>query len=401
LVDIPSSALEIVGLASDDRIFYAVFTGDGTLLTGQKDLPVPPDYRPSSRLVYFDAHYDGEDVRFVLHGRRLTGVSGAQWVVVQIGQTRQARDEMQQRILINGLSLIVLISALGACFIWVALRRSLAPLKEIEAELSARDPTDLAPLQATPPREIETLLSSINGFIQRLKANQEHLQAFIADVAHQTRTSLSALQGQLDLAHRQNDLSDIQARVAKADLQCQRTIRLTNQLLAHAMVIHRADHIPRTSVDLLALAKTVLEEAVRDTLDQDLDFGLDLVPPTLSHAWVVGDPVALREALRNLLDNAVKHGPANNRIDVGIEVLDPDGKVLLTVADAGKGIDPTHYDSVFERFSSVDGKASTKGFGLGLAIVRAVVDSHHGSITLSPSVHGGLCVSITLQGASP
>ena len=393
VVDIPYSALEMMGQAKDDRVFYRIFTADGQTLTGDPTLPLPDGYRPEAEPSYFDAVHSGEMVRFVLQGRLLTGSDQSRWVVAQIGQTRRARDSLERELIVKGLAVLGLVTGVGLLFVWFGINRALRPLAGIERNLRDRDSTDLTPLQATPPREVENLIESINSFVHRLKVSQENAQSFIADVAHQTRTSLSALQGQLELAVRQTSPENMRDRLVKADVQARRTIRLTNQLLARAMIIHRADNQPRQPIELEPLVRKTMEETLRGTMSRDIDFEL-VVGDLDGGGTVMGDAVAIREALRNLLDNAVKHGPENNRIGVSIGRLTGanGSRVRLSVEDAGPGIVPGERDEAFNRFHSMG--ANQTGSGLGLAIVLAMADSHGATVRLGDSRYGGLKVDL-------
>jgi two-component system sensor histidine kinase TctE len=403
-VDIPYSALEILGLASEDRVFYRVFLDTGETLTGDPDLPKASNLVPSSRPRYADAQWSGEPTRFIFLGRRLPGGGNARWIIAQVGHTRLARDGLEGALVANGLAMLVLLSLIGLAFVGLGINRALAPLNAIEQDLSKREPTDLTPLVAMPPREVEALISAINGFIQRLSVNREHTQTFIADVAHQTRTSLGALQGTLDSAIRQSDPDALSARLLRAREQANRTARLTNQLLAHAMVIHRAENTSPRSVDLVALARAVLEDTLRHSLSSDLDYGLEMEGLIEGKAWIAGDPVSLREALRNLLDNAAKHGPSDNRVDIIVyRRMEPgeDPGVGLRVEDAGPGIPPERREMAQQRFQSLGGTGGGKGSGLGLAIVRAVAQAHGARMVLGESRLGGLSVDIRFPEGRP
>ncbi|WP_413207306.1 sensor histidine kinase [Rhodospirillum sp. A1_3_36] len=417
-VDIPYSALEMLGLAPDDRVFYRIFLDTGVTLTGESELPMAGNLVPSTRPRYVDASWSGEEVRFIFLGRRLPGGGDARWIIAQVGHTRLARDALERSLITNGLAMLVFLSLVGLAFVGLGINRALAPLNAIEQDLSRREPTDMTPLAAMPPREVEALISAINGFIQRLAVNQQHTQTFIADVAHQTRTALGALQGTLDSASRQSDPEALANRLARAQDQANRTARLTNQLLAHAMVIHRGENTPLQAVDLVALARAVLEDTLRHSLSSDLEYGLETTSLPKGGAWIAGDPVSLREALRNLLDNAAKHGPLENRVDITLyrEAAEGGGMPVigLLVEDAGPGIRPDRREAALERFRSMGSEAgngtgqgagtgrSGQSSGLGLAIVRAVAQAHGAQLTLGESRLGGLAVDIRFpEGPGP
>ena len=399
-VDIPNSALEILGLAERDRVFYQVSTADGTMLTGNADLPAPPGRgprgsNPAPERQFFDAPHAGETVRFVRRQQALPGITGPIEVAVQVGQTRGARDVVQRDLFIDGMAVLTVLALLGLVFVQFAIHLAMRPLVGIEADIQGRDPANLAPLRALPPREIAGLIAAINGFMSRLGASKDNAEAFIADVSHQIRTSLSALHGQLELASETVDPASQRARVAKAAEQASRTIRLTNQLLAHAMVIHRADTAPRELVDMVGIARGLIEEASRsrdDTGEPEFEVQLAKGAETL---LVAGDPVSLREAMRNLVDNALRHAGAAPLVRIALSPGELDGRTALElrVEDNGPGIAATDRARARQRFCSLGPR---RGSGLGLAIVEAAVSAHGGRLELDVSPEGGLSARLLL-----
>ncbi|MDG4717777.1 MULTISPECIES: sensor histidine kinase [Thalassospira] len=386
-VEIPYSALEMIGLAESDRVFYRIFAADGTTLTGSESLPVPDQYRPTDQPVFFDTRYSGEDVRFLLQGRFLAGAGYGDWVVVQIGQTRIARDAFAREMMINAIALLLFVTVIGLGFVWFGINRALSPLIGIERQLRHREPTDFSQILITPPREVASLTRSINGLILRHKKSLDNAQAFIADVAHQTRTSLGALHGLLESASRQPDAEQRQVRIAQAEEQAERTIRLTNQLLSHAMIIHRADNTPLERKVLIDVIRAVFGDIIRDYLKYDTDFSIESDGEPDTHTYVMLDEIGIREALRNLIDNAIKHGAAPHKID--IVVRSSGSHCHLIVDDNGPGIEGAKHASVLQRFSSL-----STGTGLGLAIVKAVADRHGADLNLAQSPNGGLRVEM-------
>lgn len=388
-VEIPYSALEMIGLAESDRVFYRIFAADGSTLTGADNLPLPANYTPTDQAVFFDTDHSGEPVRFLLQGRFLAGAGYGDWVVVQIGQTRIARSAFAQELMINAMALLLLVTVIGLGFVWFGINRALTPLIGIERQLRHREPTDFTPIEVTPPREVASLTRSINGVISRHKKSLDNAQAFIADVAHQTRTSLGALHGLLESASRQTDDASRQSRIQQAEEQAERTIRLTNQLLSHAMITHRADNTPLARKEFIDVIRTAYGDIIRDYLKFDTEFSLETSLDPDSPTFVMLDEVGVREALRNLIDNAIKHGVSPCKID--IHVKSSESGVHLIVDDNGPGIDPDQYGAVLQRFSSL---GSGSGSGLGLAIVNAVAERHGAEMRLDTSDHDGLRVEM-------
>jgi len=392
-VDLPNSAMDILSLNPVDRVQYRVFVPGQREITGTQDLPVAAGLTLSSTPAYYDAKYRGSLFRFVLQGRQVNTSEGRTWVAVQVGQTVEERTAQQWSFFTTGLAGLAVLSLIGLGFVWVAIRTSLAPLRQIAADLGRREPDDLALVDGAPPREIRGLFDAINGFIIRLQRSRTLTETFIADVAHQTRTSLSAMQGHLSLAAEAKDLEQIRARLIKADRQAQRTVRLTNQLLANAMVVHRSDKASLQPVALKPLVRGTLADSLRDSrmraislsfVDDQLDEGADVV---------AGDEVSIREALHNLIENAVRHGPKDNTIT--ITLASDETCVHLSVEDAGPGIAEADLSRATERFTSLSD--ATKGSGLGLSIVKAVADGHAADLKLGRSGLGGLNVTLVFQ----
>lgn len=393
-VDLPYSALEIVGLAKDDRVFYAVSTSPKEVLTGTENLPLPVAYAPSTDPVFYDANFNGTRLRLVAQARRVQTPEGRQWVSVQIGQTRLARNAQAQELFISGVSGIALLSMIGLVFVWLAIRYALRPLAAIESDLRLRDPSDFSPLELDPPREVSSLISSINSYMSRLFTARSLTETFIADVAHQTRTSLSALKGQVVLATDAKGELELRSRLIRVGQQVDKTVRLTNQLLSQAMVSHRADNEPLQPLQLEGLVRELLKEIVRDTALRNMEISFEQdIPPEFGDV-VIGDPVSLREAIKNLIDNAVRHGPTDNRIEVSL--VSNETEIVLSVGDAGPGIAENQHEYVLGRFHSLD--KTTAGSGLGLPIVEQVAKLHKARLLLEKSRFGGLKASLRFPG---
>jgi two-component system OmpR family sensor kinase len=140
--------------------------------------------------------------------------------------------------------------------------------------------------------------------------------------------------------------------------------------------------------------------AVADMLPQAQLKRIDLGLVQSEPAWVRGQSEALRMALRNLLDNAIKYTPAGGQIDISIEVVN--GQVLLTVEDSGPGISPDALPRVFDRFFRAGDALAETGSGLGLAIVKTISDRHGATLVLDQSTRlGGLRAELRMALATP
>jgi two-component system sensor histidine kinase TctE len=409
-VDFPYAALDLLGMAPEDRVFYGVSERatrssgasslDARLITGYDDLPAPPRMPElDGDAVLFDAPYSGETVRFAAVARRVSSVSDQRHVIVQVGQTRRARAALAADMVLRALLPLALLSALMLVLSWFGVRQALRPLTRIERDLSRREPSDLKPLAGPVPQELEQMVSALNRFMGRLDSSNETLRAFMAEAAHQMRTPLAALHAQVQLALDDDDPRERQHSLEAIERNSSQLSRLLNQLLSDASVIHRASLQRFEPVDLAEVLHQAVHESIPQTqllAGQRPDVRLALAA---GPALVKGDALLLREALKNLIDNAFKYGQTGRGPLQLALTLDQD-EWVVTVADHGPGIAPAEAEQVFERF--VRGReAGTGGAGLGLAIVKRVVESHHGRIALSNRVEGGLIVTLRFPRVFP
>ncbi len=218
------------------------------------------------------------------------------------------------------------------------------------------------------------------------------MKVFIADASHQIRSSLGGLQGQLDIALQTTDSDELKTRLIKIRRQYKKLTRLTNQLLAHALVTHRSDSLTPQTIALNTLVEELLTETVRDHAHTDIEFSYNVDDPDIQ---LPGDKVSLKEALRNLIDNAILYGPKNNQIDITLRHAE-DNSVEIIIDDSGPGIAPHMRRQALQRFTRLNPGIS--GSGLGLAIVETVIHAHQGIMKLDRSPAGGLRVLIRLPG---
>lgn len=386
-VDLPYAALDLLSMAPEDRVFYRVADSRGRLITGYDDLPAAP-VRPGARPHLFDAAYSGETVRFVVVARSLASETAQRDVQVQVGQTRRAREAVAQDMVNRALLAIGVLSLLSLALVALGVHRAFRPLVRVERELSQREPSDLRPLDAHVPREMDQMVAALNRFMARLSSSNETLRAFMAEAAHQMRTPLAALRAQAQLALDDDDPQDMRRSLQAIERNATHMSRLLNQLLSDASVIHRSN-VPRFApVDLAETMQQALHEALPRAAPAPRVQQLMSAAPV----WVQGDALLLREAIKNLVDNALKHG-GDGGLQIALNVKGADA--LLTVADHGPGIAPGDAERVFERFVR-GGDAAPGGAGLGLAIVRRVVEAHGGKIDLSNRREGGLAATVTL-----
>lgn len=396
-MDMPYASLALLEQAPRDRVFYRVVATGGELVSGYADLPSPParaDAGPADTPRLYDARYQDEPVRVAWMERKIAGPRDAETAVIQVAQTREARNALAAGILWQGTLALIGFAAAALALAYWGLQRSLSPIQRIERELAARNASDLHPIAAPVPEELDTLVHALDGFMARLSENLDTLRLFIAEAAHQLRTPLAALHAQMEVALDEEDPAEQRRSLLAVLRNAEKLSRLVNQLLSDASVIHRSNVRQFQPVDLAELLSQALYDTVPQA-DPQPDVRLSL-PAAANPPRVMGDSLMLREAFKNLIDNALRHGATEDgHIDVRLEADGADWRVI--VSDLGPGIAPALANTAFERFARGPNPRSP-GAGLGLSIIKRVVDIHQGRLVLSNRVGGGLEAAITLPG---
>ena len=395
-VDLPYAALDMLSAAPDDRVFYRVSGPDARTITGYDDLPVPAGGRDrrglGGEVRFYDAPYAGETVRFADLAREVAEPGLAGEIHVQVGQTRRAREALAGELLLAALAPLALLMLAALVATWFGVRGALRPLERVGAELAAREPSDLRPVGTPVPADMVPLVQSIDLFMTRLEGSTTLLRSFIAEAAHQMRTPLAALRVQAQLALDEDDPAEQRAQIAAVERNAARLSRLLNQLLSDATIAHRSDQRRFERFDVVQLTERALRDVVPSAEGDRVHFESEL-----DSAPFTGDAVMIGEAVKNLVDNALRHGAVDGAGAVEGRLAADDQALALTVSDRGPGLGEADREKVFERFAR--GSGAAPGAGLGLAIVRQVARSHGGDVRLLGRDGGGLCAELRLPWA--
>lgn len=382
-VDLPDAALQILQTRESDRLYYLV-TGPGNeFITGEPDLPPPPDDTPE-RVRYYDDEYRGREIRVVALRVPVKPGTARGAAQILVAERVTVRTEFARQIILRMVlpqAALILVAALA---VWYGVGRGLGPLVTLRKEIEHRSHRDLSALPAEQaPKEVQPLIRAMNDLLARLSAVLAAQQRFIADAAHQFRTPLAGIKTQTELALRHSESSEVQATLRQLHTATEQTTRLVNQLLSLARAEPGAEtEHAAEPLDLGKLARDTTMEWVPRALARDIDLGFDGPQTALT---VKGNAFLLKEMLNNVLDNAIRYTPPGGQVTVRVA---PDaGEVKVSVEDTGPGIPQPERERVFERFYRVLG-STAEGCGLGLAIVREIVESHGAGITLEPGADG-------------
>lgn len=389
VLDLPVSAFEMLALAERDRVFYRVIGSDGATITSDESLDVGRDDRGRRGPIVLARSFSGEPVRVASVSRVLSDPAVAGSVKVLVAQTEIARTSLARSLAVRVVGLVAALSLVALVGAVVAVRIGLAPLQRVASALRERDPNDLTALAVPTPRELRPFADAINRFMERLAERMSLLERFIADAAHQIRTPLTALTAQVDLLSRGEFEGRSRERVLRIKERADQLGRLTNQILSHAMIIHRTDTLAFVEVDLVAVARRALRDGVPISLDRDIVVALEAPDRPVV---IAGEPVSLREAISNVIDNAVRHG-APGRLTVRVVEVE-EGTVAVEVEDDGPGIPPEAWPKVTTRFGGPS--SGLQGTGLGFAIAAEVCEAHGGRLEFRAPGPGGFTVILRL-----
>jgi two-component system phosphate regulon sensor histidine kinase PhoR len=239
--------------------------------------------------------------------------------------------------------------------------------------------------------ELEEALAERDARIAELEELDRQKNDFVATVSHELRTPITAMIGAAKTLMRGGDDMSAEERTSFLEMierQGDRLLRLTRGVLAGAQLESGAAPA-RERVDLAALARDVAAELLETRGEtREVDVAAE---PEGAAAW--GDPTALRQIMSNLVENALKYSPEGSKVRVG--VFDRSSETLVEVSDEGPGIDAASIGTIFERFKQMESSRGG-GFGLGLYIVKNLVEQHRGPIEVTSDAGTGTTFRVRL-----
>lgn len=339
--------------------------------------PLPP----RAVLGFSNLHLGGQDWRVFGAATPLR--------VVQVAQPLAVRQKLAALAALRSVAPVAIALPLVALAVWWLIGISLAPLARVVKAAQAGDANALNALPTTGlPGEIAPLVDAFNGLLARLATAFGAQRSFVADAAHELRTPLTALKLQLGLLRDSAPGPEQDAAIERLRGGIDRAARLVEQLLALARAEPGASAANAT-LDLAEVARQALAD-VQPLADKA---GVTLTLTAPDPLPLTGDPQALRGAVRNLIDNAVKYGARHVQVAA---LRGAGGAPLLRVDDDGPGIPVAQRERVFDRFQRGEG-ATVEGSGLGLAIVQAAARQQSAAVRLDDSPQGGLRAEIHWQ----
>ncbi len=386
-VDIPYAAFSMLTTPSDDRVFYAIYQ-DGAFLSGYEDLLLAGASEQSD-WVFTSGELRGERIRQVSASRTLVGLGRQTEIAVVLGQTQdalsQTLDQISRNAAFLGLGFFLLTAALS---FWIT-STTIGQLNKLTTSVTRRGPQDLSPFKKPVPREMAPLVLSLNSLMGRLDQSLSQSEDFIAEAAHRVRTPLATVrsyaEATLHRVEKKENREALRAMVRAID----ESSRAAGQLLDHAMITFRADHLEREDVDLVELIRELVQRLTPIAEMKELSLSLR-GDPTVPYS---GDPILIQNAVRNMIDNALKYAPADSIVEIEVTATP---EVEVKVSDSGPGFPAEEIEQLTRRFERGKNAAGTIGSGLGLTIAQDVATAHGGTLVLTNKPTGGACVILLL-----
>lgn len=391
-IDFPRAAQAIMEEDPGDPVSYMVSSPPGRFVlgnVGRELLPAPPVTAPRGEPVLYDAPYGGKPFRHAALEMDYGDAGEPQRLRVQVAKSLAVRERIAGELVYDMLVPLALLGAMLGLLVNAGVARGLKPLQRLQSEMVEKSVEALHPIEmARAPREVHALADAVNRLLAAVRRSMQQEKRFLSDAAHQLRTPLAGLKGQLELAIAETDPEARRARLLKVNAAVERSSHLVHQLLSLA---RSEQEVPMETLDAAQLARELAREWAPRMLGQAVDFGYE----GQESLAVRGNAVLLREALENLIQNAAIYAGAGSTITLRVR-SEGDGAVL-EVEDNGPGLSEAERQQVFERF--VRASHAPGGVGLGLAIVREIAQRHGGHARLLPVQPHGVLAQLRLRRA--
>ncbi|GIX24364.1 MAG: histidine kinase [Caldimonas sp.] len=383
-VEQPFLLLEFFELTTDARVYFRVSTEDGLAEIGSPFLPLPREPLITGEPRFYYAMHEDTPVRVAAMARLASPPlpnNPHTRIIVQVAESLGTREVFLHHVLRRSIERDLLGIAMSMVLLISGIVMTLRPLTRLQRELEARPADDLRPIDdADLPSEVRPLVAAVNRHMARYADMARTQRQFLDDASHQLRTPLSVLRTQVDFALRETDPAEVRRALQAMHEGLDRAVRMANQMLALARAREASlaeGGLAMEPVDLVALAQGVARQLVPHARAKRLDFGVE-APQT--PVVVGGSEWLLREALINLVDNAIRYTPAGRAVT--LHVLQDARHAVLQVEDQGPGMSAQDIERAGVRFRRGQAGKQHTGAGLGLAIVHTIAQVHGAHLRL-------------------
>ena len=365
-----------------DRFFYHVTGPDGAFVTGYSEYPRPTtDVKPDQDgQVYYDGMHRGVPVRAVRIQRDLTNRELNGEVIITTWQETSQREELTLSLFARSLGRLLLLVAAAGGIVWFAILAGLRPILRLQSAIESRTPYDLTPIRRQMPKELSGIVNSMNELFARVARSKKNRERFIGDAAHQLRNPIAAIKVQAQSSLETGSKPNMQSGLKQILQVSDKSTDMINKMLSGATA-HAMDRALDEEFDL----STVVRDVALDAAPSAFDRGQELsATGTDNRLLYKGNQTLLREAIANLIDNAIRHNPEQTKINVGLRQNTE--TIEIVVGDNGEMISDERFLELTQPF--LTGSDSHTGSGLGLSIAKDIAKSHGGMLAINPKEDG-------------
>ncbi len=377
---------DLINDTSGGRVFYHVYAPDGVFVTGYATPPVANSQPDTEPLIYFDAVYHGENVR-VVRLRDIMQIDGLRGAFnFTVWQNTAVRDAFVRDLARQTFIVITALAASVGLIVWAGVRLGLHPLLDLQNAISIRSKDDLTPIRRPVPEEVKGIVKTLNSLLHQVDDSMQAKNEFISNAAHQLRNPVA---GVLAMAEAVKSAPSAEEALSRTD-DLYEAAQYANQLANKLLSFERANQATNEYYVLTNVIDTV-QSAIDKCLPlkkKTISIDLEVTEPAIT---INADPLMIREAVANLIDNALIHG-GQHLTTIIVSVQRKDHNVQISVSDNGCGISKEQQQKALERFGQIN---TGNGSGLGLSIVQTVAKNHGGQFGFLPS-DAGLNAVLTL-----
>jgi signal transduction histidine kinase len=314
--------------------------------------------------------------------------------IVQVGKSTEARNDILARFRASLGLITVSIIVIALTGGWILTQSAVQPIRRLSSavrRIIATGRTDERVPVSSEDDAVTELTHLFNGMLDRIEGLVRGMRGALDNVSHDLRTPLTRLRGTAELAlSSEPDLDRYREALVDSVEESDRVLVMLNTLMDISEAESGAMALRRIPFDLRDAALRAVE-LYHDVAEAK---GVTLAVGDERPAFVVADPVRIEQVAANLIDNAVKYTPEGGRVTV--EVAASTDRAVLRVRDSGVGIPATELPRIWDRLFRGDRSRSERGLGLGLSLVKAIVEAHHGTVGVRSEPGAGSTFTVEL-----
>ena len=333
-----------------------------------------------------DFHSDGHLFSLLTRDHQIAGDE----FKIQVAQDRTADEKFMKQFAMLLTAVLALGVAAAAIIAWSVTKRGLGPLGKMTRALSRVGPKQLHERVTAVgwPRELQPLAVAFDEMLARLEDSFVRLSQFSADIAHELRTPVGNIRGEAEVALRRSRSPEEYREVIESTIaECEHLGHIVDNLLFLARTEAAEGQLQRTSFNGRAAIEKIA--AFHEPIAEEQQLSIRCS----GEAVFVADEMLFERAVNNLVENAVRHTAANGSIEITVSNHGANSEV--SVKDNGSGIAAEHLPRVFDRFYRADSARSSEGVGLGLALVKSIMDLHEGAAVIESQPGRGTRATLT------